>query len=261
MNNRHGSFIWYELMSPDLPGARAFYEPLIGWQIDEAPAGPIDYRMIAAPGGNVGGALELSPEMAAAGARPIWVGYICVDDVDATVAAIVADGGAKFMANDVPGVGRIALLADPWGALFYVMKPIPPADAPDATSTAFAPEGVGHCVWNELSTDNYAAAFAFYARHFGWEAGQLMDMGPMGHYQMIRHGGRDIGGMAGRTADVPPVMWHHYWHVADIDAMPGKIADGGGTLLMGPHDVSGGSAVVMGLDPQGAMFALVGPRS
>lgn len=260
MPNPHGSFIWYELMSPDLTGARAFYEPLIGWQIDEKPQGPIDYRMIAASDGNVGGALELSGNMIDQGARPIWVGYICVDDVDATADAIVADGGIKFMANDVPGVGRIALLADPWGGLFYIMKPMPPSDGSDASSTAFAPETVGHCAWNELLADDYTAALDFYARHFGWEAGQLMDMGPAGKYQMIRHHGRDIGGMANRQPDGPPAMWSHYWHVADINATPAKIAASGGRVMMGPHDVPGGSAIVMGIDPQGAMFALVGPK-
>ncbi len=260
MANPHGSFIWYELMSPDVSGARAFYEPLIGWRIGDRPQGPIDYRMIAAPDGNVGGALELSREMMDHGAQPIWVGYICVDDVDATMAAIVAEGGAKFMANDVPGVGRIALMADPWGALFYVMKPMPPADGADAGSTAFAPEIVGHCAWNELATDDAPAALAFYGKHFGWEAGRAMTMGDIGVYQMMTHHGVEIGAVMNRLPGGPPAMWNHYWHVANIDATPEQITAGGGQVVHGPAEVPGGSAIVMGIDPQGAMFALVGPH-
>lgn len=261
MANPHGSFIWYELMSPDLSGARAFYEPLIGWTIEEKPAGPIDYRMITAPDGNVAGALELSRDMMDHGAQPIWIGYICVDDVDKTVAAVIADGGVKYMANDIPGVGRMALLGDPWGALFYVMTPVPPAGDTDATSNAFAPDKVGHCGWNELATENNVDALDFYGRHFGWQAGDVMPMGDMGVYQFLTHHGVPIGAVMPRPADGPPPMWRHYWNVADIDAAAAHVAAAGGEVMHGPADVPGDLAIVVGVDPQGAMFAVVGPRS
>src|SRR3546814_5144487 len=78
-------------------------------------------------GGKAGGVLALNADMLAGGARPAWMGYLYTPDVDATIAAIEADGGAVHMpATDLP-VGRLAMLSDPQGAVFYVMNPIPPA--------------------------------------------------------------------------------------------------------------------------------------
>ena len=105
------NFIWYELMTPDPKGAAAFYGAVVGWSIAAEPdpaAGDMDYRMIGrSDGGNAGGVLALTADMLAGGARPVWLGYLHVDDVDAAVAAITADGGAVQMpAMDLP-VGRI----------------------------------------------------------------------------------------------------------------------------------------------------------
>src|SRR5438046_475176 len=86
----HGSYIWYELMTPDPVGAKAFYDAVVGWNIgDPAPAGSVEYRMIGrSDGGNAGGVLTLTGDMQQHGARPTWLGYICVDDVDESVASI-----------------------------------------------------------------------------------------------------------------------------------------------------------------------------
>jgi len=117
MANPQGSFIWYELMSADPLAAKAFYAPVMGWSIETEPSGATDYRMIAAPDGLVGGVLTLTPEMVAGGARAMWIGYLTVDDVDACVAAVTAAGGSVQMpAFDMPGVGRLAIIADPQGA-------------------------------------------------------------------------------------------------------------------------------------------------
>jgi predicted enzyme related to lactoylglutathione lyase len=59
------SFIWYELLTPDPDAAKTFYDAVVGWDIEPQPAGPIDYRMIRrGDGGNAGGVMRLSPEMA-----------------------------------------------------------------------------------------------------------------------------------------------------------------------------------------------------
>ena len=75
MTNPHGDFIWYELMTPDPDGAKRFYDAVVGWDIEAAPSGGMDYRMIAIPdGGNAGGVLRLTDEMHSHGARPVWLG-------------------------------------------------------------------------------------------------------------------------------------------------------------------------------------------
>src|SRR5690348_10941885 len=86
--NPQGDFIWYELMTPDAEASKAFYDAVIGWDIGEAAAEYQGYRMINSGGGSAGGILPLTEEMQQHGARPMWLGYIHVNDVDRSVAAI-----------------------------------------------------------------------------------------------------------------------------------------------------------------------------
>jgi len=257
--DQNGAFIWYELITPDPDGAKSFYDAVVGWTIEPRPSGDLDYRMIGrADGGNAGGVMRLTDEMASHGARPTWLGYLYADDVDSTVAAIEADGGKALMpAFDVPDIGRIALVADPQGAPFYVMKPIPSRDRPDEASDAFSPDRPGRVSWNELSTSDPVAARTFYADRFGWEMGEFMDMGERGEYRFIDRQGSRIGALCGGMPGQQP-KWRYYFRVASVSAAKDAAEKGGGTIIMGPMEVPGGDNIVIGTDPQGAEFALVG---
>jgi uncharacterized protein len=269
MTNRHGDFIWYELMTPDSAAAQAFYGPMLGWTF----GGNDEYREIGGSEGGVGGMLQLTPEMTASGAHPGWVGYILVEDVDTMVASVEQDGGQTYMpARDMPGIGRFAMVADPQGAAFYVMKPIPPADNPDVTSNAFSYDKprIGHCAWNELATSDPAAALAFYGQRFGWVKDGEMDMGPMGTYEFLRHAGRApdgsvpglgmLGAVYPKATEDPQLHWLYYFRVADIDAGVAHIEGNGGRLHQPPTEIPGGDYSLVGIDPQGAYFGLVGSR-
>jgi predicted enzyme related to lactoylglutathione lyase len=264
--NPHGTHIWYELMTPDPEGSKAFYDAVVpGWSIGERLPGDIDYRMIGrGDGGNAGGVLRLTDEMQQHGAKPIWLGYVCVDDVDRTVGQIEAKGGKVLMpASDIPDVGRIAMVADPQGAPFYVMKPIPPAGQQNAQSDVFSPDKQGRVSWNELSTSDPEAARRFYGELFGWTSDDFMPMGDMGEYRFLAHHGTPIGAVFNSSAGAPttaeqPPHWRHYIRVPSVSAAAEAVKAGGGTVTMGPHEVPGGDHIVIGIDPQGAEFALVG---
>jgi uncharacterized protein len=257
MPNQHGDFIWYELMTPDAAAAMAFYGAVAGWSF----GGSDEYHEIKAGDGEmVGGILQLSPEMIAGGAHPGWYGYIAVDDVDASVASIVAAGGKVFMpARDMEGVGRMAMVADPQGAPFYVMK-----DATGFTSTAFAmlEPKTGHCAWNELSSSDPEAAKAFYGAQFGWTKGDEMDMGPMGKYEFLNvSGGRFmLGAVMAKMPEMPVSMWTFYFRVPSIDTALETIKAKGGSIVAEPMEIPGGEFSMVGMDPQGTAFALVGAR-
>jgi hypothetical protein len=258
MSNEHGDFIWYELMTSDADGAQWFYADVVGWGVLDSGNTDMDYRLFDAGDGRVGGMLQLSEEMRANGARPTWLGYIGVDDVDASVDSIVKVGGSVLMpATDVPNVGRLAMLVDPQGAPFYVMR-----GTSDETSTAFASDEPrpGHCGWNELATSDPAAAYAFYAEQFGWKKDGEMDLGAMGKYEFLRHGPL-IGAIMPKPAEIPASAWTFYFRVPDIDAAAERVWSAGGRVVQGPHEVPGGDFVLNGVDPQGASFALVGARS
>ncbi len=247
MSNEHGSPIWYELMTPDPVGAKRFYDDVVGWTIGAQPSGSMDYRMIEAPDGAVGGVLRLTD----GSMRPGWVVYVGVTDVDATVEKAGSLGGQVLMAPvDLEGVGRFSLLADPQGAAFYVMR-----GAGVQTTEPFAPGQVGHCGWNELCTTDLDGALGFYGALFGWENRETMDMGSMGGYHFLDLGGTRLGAVA-RVPGRPP-RWSLYFKVADIEVAAERVRAGGGSIDMGPHEVPTGERIVLGTDPQGVPFSLV----
>jgi uncharacterized protein len=257
--NPTGDFIWYELMTTDAEGAKAFYDALVGWEFGEGSAEYNGYRMINTKDGNfAGGVLPITSEMQEHGARPTWLGYLNVSDVDEKVGSIQAAGGKTYMSpSDIPNVGRIAMVADPQGAPFYVMKPIPPAGRENEPSTVFSPTDLGRCAWNELSTSDPAAARRFYGEQFGWTADQFMDMGENGEYRFIEHQGLTLGAIAG-TMGGQTSHWRFYFRVPSV-AQAKQIAEAnGGKIVIGPMEVPTGDHILVGIDPQGAEFALVG---
>ena len=257
MTPRHGVPIWYELMTRDPLAARRFYGAVVGWKIDEsAPAGSsMEYRMIAAGDGVVGGVFTLTEDMCRHGAAPCWMMYLGVDDVDACVSAISAAGGSVPMAAfDVADVGRIAMVADPQGAHFYVMRA-----SGDNLSAACDPDRVGHGAWHELHAADGPKATDFYATYFGWHPSSGVDMGPMGMYQLMAIEGRDIGGIMTDGQFARPA-WLVYFRVDGIEHAARRIVDAGGQVIHGPMEVPGGGWIVNARDPEGVMFALTGTR-
>lgn len=259
-----GSFIWYELMTTDAGAAATFYGDVIGWKIP-APAGPqgadpSGYRMLQRDdGGSAGGVLQLTGEMCAQGARPIWLGYLHVDDVDATVQQIEADGGKLLMPVMSLPVGRIAMLADPMGTPFYVMHPIPPADKPDAVSDVFDPRATQRVRWNELQSPDLARAKAFYAKHFGFGFNEVMPMGPLGDYCFFDHHGQRLGAIMQKPDGAPMAAWLFYLGVTSVAAARRAIEAGGGRIIHDQHQVPGGDWIIVATDPQGAAFGITGP--
>ena len=257
-----GQFIWYELITPDVDAAKAFYDSVVGWNIDSQSNFPNGYRMIGrSDGKSAGGVLPLTQEMQQHGARPVWLSYIYVDDVDDAVRSIEQAGGKTFMPPfDIPGVGRVAMVADPQGAPFYVMKPIPPEGQPDAKSDVFSVDQPQRVRWNELSTSDQDGAIRFYTSQFGWTQEGGMPMGEMGEYKFINHDGVMIGAVMRKPPQMPVTAWTYYIGVDDIDRAAKAVTDGGGRILHGPMEIPGGEYSLNAMDPQGAAFGLVGPR-
>ena len=85
-------------------------------------------------------------------------------------------------------------------------------------------------------------------------------MGEAGDYHFINDADGMIGAIMNSAAGNRPSLWTYYFRVADIDSAKAAVERGGGAILHGPQDVPGGDFIVIGTDPQGAMFALVGAR-
>ncbi len=240
-----GRFVWHELMTPDPAGAAAFYPKVLPWRT--APSSLPGYTIFMAGQSQIGG-LMASPSDSSA-ATPHWLVYIGTPNVDSTCTQAQGLGAHMVKAPaDIPNVGRFAVLADPQGATFAVFTP---GAGPAPTEPA-----QGGFSWHELQTTDIAAALRFYGALFGWKAGRAHDMGAMGVYQIVTHGGKDVGGMAGLAAPSAAPSWLSYVHVADATRAVAAAKGGGGRLLHGPMEVPGGSWIALMTDPQGGAFAV-----
>ncbi len=258
MANKHGDFIWYELLTSDADAAQAFYATVVGWTAQGSGQPDMDYRILNAGENSIGGLMAITPDMAEHGARPTWLSYIGVDDVDKCVESIQHGGGTVTMpAMDIPGVGRIAMVTDAQAVPFYVMKP---AVEGDSLAFAYDVPRIGHCAWNELTTSDQKAAWHFYGTRFGWIKDGEMEMGPLGTYDFIRHGGV-IGAIMTAMPEMGPPHWNQYFRVADIDVAKAAVEAHGGTIIHGPNEIPGGDFAMNAIDPQGAHFGLVGGRA
>lgn len=247
-------FVWYDLMTSDLSAAQAFYKSVIGWEIQDAGMPHATYLLFfASPGAMIGGMMG-QPGTPSAGHDSMWLGHIGVQDVEGMTARVKQAGGSVLREpTDIPEVGRFAVVSDPQGAAFILFHPNTEAPS-SAASEIPAP---GHIGWRELHAVDYKSAFQFYSQLFGWTAGETHDVGDMGTYQMFASGSIPIGGMVTKASMMPSPYWLYYFVVDSIEAAADRVRQGGGQVLMGPHQVPGGGWILNGTDPQGAMFALM----
>ncbi|MCW3474539.1 VOC family protein [Limobrevibacterium gyesilva] len=255
MSVSSGRFVWYELMTTDTKAAQAFYGSVVGWGTQPSP-GDMPYTLFTAGEVPVGGLMAQPEQARQSGAPPAWIAYVAVADVDQAADQVKRLGGNIYVPpTDIPDIGRFSVVTDPQAAAFNLFAPSRPGP-----NEPLAPGTPGHVGWHELHAADWQKAFDFYAEMFGWQKAEPMDMGPMGTYQLFSAGEHPIGGMFNKPPAEPRPYWLYYFNVADIDAAAGRVTAGGGKILNGPQEVPGGAWIIQGMDPQGAMFALVGKR-
>jgi predicted enzyme related to lactoylglutathione lyase len=246
----HGRFVWYEHLTKDPKAAIDFYGDVIGWQTQPFAEGD-GYIMWVGSQGPLGGVMELPAEMAAMGAQPHWMAHVQIEDVDATATLAKRLGGQVHKEpEEIPDVGRFAVIADPRGAFLSIFQPS--GDMP-----LHDPSKAGEFCWSELITHDSAAAFAFYAQLFGWQIVEEMNMRDMGTYRVFGLGSQRVGGMMNSPEgqDSPP-RWGYYTQVPDLDAAIDRATQRGAKLTSGPTEVPGGARIAQLRDPQGAAFSL-----
>ncbi len=252
-----GRFVWYELLSTDPKAAIDFYTKVTGWTTQRFEQG--DYTMFVGSQGPIGG-VSLLPEAARKmGAGQFWQANVEVPNVEETILEVKKLGGQIYVAEDVPTIGRLAVIADPQGAVISVFTPAREMASHDTVKH-------GEFSWAELFTSDHAAAFEFYRAIVGWDKVDEMDMGPMGTYVMFGRDKTALGGMMTKPPGMTtpdgrevPNAWLFYITVTDFDAALERAKAAGAMVLNGPMPVPGGQQIVQLMDPQGGAFALVTP--
>jgi predicted enzyme related to lactoylglutathione lyase len=236
-------------MAKDPSKAIDFYTDVVGWKTQ--PFGEGDhYVMWVGEQGPLGGVMKLPDEAAQMGAPPTWIAHVQVENVDAAVSAVKRLGGKIHKEpEDIPTVGRFAVIGDPQGASMCVFTPNAPMTLHDSSKN-------GEICWNELVTSDFTAGFDFYSQLFGWKVSQDMEMGPMGTYRVFEVGGKQLGGMMNIPKGAPMLpRWVYYVETPDLDAALARAMKKEATLMNGPMDVPGGRIAQI-MDSQGAAFAL-----
>lgn len=246
----NGRFVWYENLTNDPKTAIDFYTDVVGWKT-QAFGEVNDYVMWVGDQGPLGGVMKLPEEAAKMGVPPNWMGHVLVENVDSSVLLVKKLGGSVHKEpEDIPSVGRFAVIADPQGASLSIFTPAAPMTLHDSSKNK-------EFCWNELLTTDNAAAFNFYSQIFGWKVFQDMDMGPMGTYRVFGVGDTQLGGMMSLPKGAPtPPMWLFYMETPDLDAAVARATKKGATVMNGPMDVPGGGRIAQMMDPQRAAFAL-----
>ncbi|MFS4096547.1 VOC family protein [Streptomyces sp. AF1A] len=131
--NEPGSLCWVELYTPDVAAAAGFYHRVLGLETSSVPTPGGAYTCVNPPGADeeavFGGIARLADDPTEAGDRPYWLPYFEVEDTDGVVARAEQLGATVRMpATTIEGVGRIAKLADPYGARFAVIRSEPAQD-------------------------------------------------------------------------------------------------------------------------------------
>lgn len=253
-----GRFVWHELMTTDPKGAIAFYSEAVGWKTElfgEPVDGHPPYTMWVGDQGPLGGVMTLPEEVKKMGAPPHWMGHVQVADVDASVQTAEGAGGSVMVPpTSVPTVGRFSVIADPQGATLSIFQP----EMEMAQHEANRP---GEFNWGELIANDAPTAFPFYEKLFGWEKVDELDMGEMGKYLVFGQGDVGLGGMMSKPPEMPlPPTWLYYVHVDDLDAAIARATNLGAKMFFGPIEVPNDMHIAQLTDPQGATFALHGPR-
>lgn len=248
-------FIWYELITTDVRAAQSFYTAVMEWGTWNASMPGRPYKLFMAGNAAAGGLMGLSSEARAAQTAPSWIGYVSVDDVDATAQRVRSLGGnVDVPPTNVGDISRFSVFSDPQSARLALFKWLRPGQQAPAD-----PSATGRVGWHELLTSDPAQALAFYRDLFGWQSADA-DADASDPYQLFSAGDDMIGGMFDKPETMPTPSWLFYFNVRDIDAALLRVKAGGGAILDGPLAVPGGSFVARCNDPQGALFALEGLR-
>lgn len=181
----------------------------------------------------------------------VWTTYLSTDSIDSTVKSVTDAGGTVMMGPmDVMDLGRMAVIADPTGAVVGLWQP-----------GTFDGAGIvnehGALIWNELTTPDLKAASAFYSSVLPVTTAESEMEGAEGYVE-FKVNDRAVGGMMDMSKMPPgvPPHWQPYFHVDSVDDVQAAAVRAGATVLAPAFDMVAGRMAVLA-DPQGGAFSII----
>lgn len=249
-----GTFCWPELATLDQNAAKTFYASMFGWSAHDTDMGQGQFYTIFRSKGSDVAALYTMREEERKMAPPHWNAYVAVESADQSAAKAKQLGGTVIMEPfDVMDAGRMAIVKDPTGAIFNVWE------AKRNIGVGVLDEPNSLC-WTELMTKDAAKAGAFYSGLLPWRT-EAMNMPGMS-YTLFKRGDASAGGMMQIQPEMGPIPshWMSYFMVEDCDSKVGKAQGLGAQIAVPAQTVPSVGRFAILKDPQGAMFAILGPE-
>jgi uncharacterized protein len=241
-----GKVVWRELLVEDVAKAQGYYGELFSWKFEGMGPGGDHYTVAKVGDKGIGGIMR--PPMP--NIPPCWMSYVSVEDVDETVRRATANGGKVLLpGTDQEGVGRFAVLADPSGAAFNVIR------FSDGDPAAGERPPLGAFCWETVLTADEATAKAFYAAVLGWKAAP----GP-GDGTMFTLGADAMVADLRRATSAPP-HWASYVVVEKLEAGKQRVEKLGGQILVNEVAVPTIGRFAVTKDPLGAVLCLFEPAA
>jgi len=240
-----GTFVWHDLLTKDVPGAKRFYGELFGWRFEDTSRGDRPYAIARAGAAPVAGFIDVNG-LTDAGTQ--WLSFMAVANVDATVALFQSGGKVLVQPRDLP-LARVAVVADPQGAplgLAQMRRDIPGATQPTA----------GHFFWQEYLARDAGQALGFYKQVAGYSS-EISDsrLGVEYHVLKKARGGAGLFQLPANVVDVQP-NWLPYVLVDDAAALATRVAALGGRVIVPAAPERRNNSLIVIADPAGAVLAL-----
>jgi predicted enzyme related to lactoylglutathione lyase len=245
---RVGAFVWYDLLTDDVPGVEHFYGELFGWEFEGDFGDEGDFTLVSFQGKPIAG-IVYAPRLENGQSRARWIPSMSVANVDQTVEKLRRAGGTVYTeAHDVPDRGRLAVVGDPDGAILAFVRATG-GDPPDGDGP------VGGWLWTELWTHDVDASVSFYSSLADYEY-RIVDLPAIPDYGVLSKDGEPLAGVRKLQMEHVPPNWVPYVRVDDPVAVAARVDGLGGRVLVAPSDTLRAGSVALIADPSGAAVVI-----
>ena len=242
-----GKFIWWDLMTDDIPAVKKFYSELFGWTYLDVENGNRDYSIILHDGKPIAGMFRLQ-DVKVEHKYSQWISYISVPNMNQAVNYLEKSGGSIYReAFELPKRGTVAYVLDDQNAVLAFVKSSSgdPKDSEPVYKEWF---------WTELWTNDIESSSKFYTELFGYNL-KKFSTAVENKYYVFQNDNKPRAGMIKIPYENVKPHWMPYIAVKDPSEIVKKVEESGGRIYIGPQEIAMNDAAILA-DPSGAVFTI-----